>query len=737
MDSKALNRRSWIKNVAIIFLAAMLFLTFFSNTIMNFSLPEVSAQYPSSGSITTRVRKTGNVAATEDYEVVLDETRNLLSVEVKKGDKVAIGDLLFTLEEGDSKEVEEAIKAYENAKVAYDKAVLALDMDYTTLTNSINDASNELAKLRKKHNSSGNEKEVIKELDTEIRQLNREISVYESQYPPASEMIVADYSIIGKSNNQVLADAKNLFETSLTDIDKAKIAYDKAKENLDSLTAKEKELKKAYDKATKDLSDFKAKLGIKSDSDSGVSFDTEFEAIQKQKRDIDALELQRRRALEDLDILYDNWQKAISTAYNDMTIAFDAYQKAKEQLEKDEITQAEFDVIESAYTKASDSFASTQSTQPSSILDQERAIEDIRIKITQAKDALAVDEAKYGQLLNSSSDLTLLERAVTNAKSAHDTVTEELADATEDEKDLKEDYEEIKKISKGYYKLQLETEVAILNDIVQDKKDEKADIEAEAGDPVTDTAIENAEKTLKKAQEALDEQKKKDEKAHESELLQLDVDKKNLERLQANIERLQKNNVGTEVRAKIAGMVSDINYVAGNEVKAGNVLAKLQIVDKGYYVEFDVTNEEAARIRPGEVAAIQYYWGPTIEATVESIKNSTSNQGKAKVVRIAIVGEIEVGRQLTFNLGERGQNYDTIVPKSAIREDSNGKFILTVVSKSTPLGNRYSASRVDVTVLAEDDTNCAINLGLYGSEFIITTSTKPIKDGDQVRLVDR
>ena len=40
------GRRDWVKNAIIIFLSVLLVLTFFSNTIMNYSLPEVAAQYP-------------------------------------------------------------------------------------------------------------------------------------------------------------------------------------------------------------------------------------------------------------------------------------------------------------------------------------------------------------------------------------------------------------------------------------------------------------------------------------------------------------------------------------------------------------------------------------------------------------------------------------------------------------------------------------------------------------------
>ncbi len=78
---------------------------------------------------------------------------------------------------------------------------------------------------------------------------------------------------------------------------------------------------------------------------------------------------------------------------------------------------------------------------------------------------------------------------------------------------------------------------------------------------------------------------------------------------------------------------------------------------------------------------------------------------------------------------------DTIVPKSAIREDANGKFVLIVTSKNTPLGNRYTATRAEVQVLAEDDTSVAVS-GLANNDYVITTSSKPLDAGSQVRMVE-
>ena len=69
------------------------------------------------------------------------------------------------------------------------------------------------------------------------------------------------------------------------------------------------------------------------------------------------------------------------------------------------------------------------------------------------------------------------------------------------------------------------------------------------------------------------------------------------------------------------------------------------------------------------------------------------------------------------------------------RSDANGSFVLVVVAKSSPLGNRYVATRADIQVLASDDTTSAVS-GLANGDFVITTSTEPIEAGKQVRLVD-
>ena len=61
------RKRERVKTAAIILLAVLLVLTFFSKTIMNASLPEVATQQVSSGAINARIRGQGTVEASEVY----------------------------------------------------------------------------------------------------------------------------------------------------------------------------------------------------------------------------------------------------------------------------------------------------------------------------------------------------------------------------------------------------------------------------------------------------------------------------------------------------------------------------------------------------------------------------------------------------------------------------------------------------------------------------------------------
>lgn len=121
-------KKDVVKNIAIVFLAIMLILTFFSNSIMNKSLPEVATQYVQSGTITEKIRGTGIVEADDPYSVIVQETRKIESVAVKVGDEVEKDQPLFYLEDSDSTELEEAERALEDLILKYTAGALTGEM---------------------------------------------------------------------------------------------------------------------------------------------------------------------------------------------------------------------------------------------------------------------------------------------------------------------------------------------------------------------------------------------------------------------------------------------------------------------------------------------------------------------------------------------------------------------------------------------------------------------------------
>jgi len=250
-----------------------------------------------------------------------------------------------------------------------------------------------------------------------------------------------------------------------------------------------------------------------------------------------------------------------------------------------------------------------------------------------------------------------------------------------------------------------------------------------------DAEVTAAQKTLNDLVYQLEQKQKVD--GHITDL-NLEASRVKVAEQQQLVNELSKDSVGAEVTAPMAGTITTINVAAGGTVMAEEPMAIIEATDLGYSLSFSVTAAQAKKLTLGESAEISnYYWGSDITATLVSIKTDPENPGINKLLTFALSGEVETGSQLSISVGERSANYELIVPNSAIRTDSNGDFVLIIEAKNTPIGNRYIARRVDVQILAKDDTNTAVSGGLAGWDYVITTSSKPIEPGMQVRLVEQ
>lgn len=257
--------------------------------------------------------------------------------------------------------------------------------------------------------------------------------------------------------------------------------------------------------------------------------------------------------------------------------------------------------------------------------------------------------------------------------------------------------------------------------------------------------VDDANAAVREKQKALDTliltlaNKQTDDKVTQGQAaLDLKASKKKVDDQREVVEKLKNGGQETEIKAKNAGVVKAVNCIAGDTVTPDSALASIAVTGNGYSVSFSVTKEQAKLVKAGQEAEIQNIWGTDMKATLDSIKADIENPDKNKILTFKITGEdVTVGQSLSLSVGEKSSQYDVTVPNSAIREDNNGKFVLVVNVKSSPLGNRYVLSRADVEVLASDDTNSAVSGGLFGYEYVVTNSTKPLEAGMKVRLADQ
>lgn len=623
------KHREWVKTAAIIFLTVLLVLTFFSNTIMNHSLPEVATESAQAGSINAKIRGSGTVTANESYEVTVEQSHKVASVLVKEGQAVKVDDVLFRFEGGESDELKTAQDALDQAEQAYEKSLIEAGNSAAKENREIQkarDAYNEaLAVYQQYSNMSATQIATkLAEAEVKLKDLQTESSQAQQDYDNAK----AEY-------DQLASQIAGL-ETDISGYEKLVAS---AQSELDSLEDK----KRAADSADAELTGTKAAYGENYDRFlSMVGGDSDKAAVY-------AADLTLMRSTLGLD---DVTATAFSAAFKAISEATAAKEKADVELSRacnggDYTSMSQ--ELRSEKSAAEDNLANSESELCRLKKQQgdEDYLNDLKYAVTEANQAVTDQQAEYDKLSKASS-------AAATMKSAKDT----------------------------------------LENLVFEQN-----------------LADSSSVDMKAAKESIEKQRKA-------------------------VEKLQKDAEGSEVKSPVNGTVTSLAVSAGQTANAGTTLAKIDVTDRGYTIKIPVTNDQAKKVTVGEQAElVNYWWGSDITATLESVGNDPSNPGKGKQLTFRLDGAVEPGQSLTLSIGQKSANYDCLVPNSAVRSDNNGSFVLLLTSKSSPLGNRYTATRVSVKVLASDDTSSAVT-GLSNGDFVITTSSAPITAGQQVRLAD-
>ncbi len=572
MVEEKVKKREWVKNAAIIFLSVMLVLTFFSNTFLNYSLPEVSTKYVESGSINAKIRGSGTVSATENYEITYDQARKVETVCVKIGQTVNAGDVLFILEEGDSDELEQAKNDLEIEELTYEKMLLEAGKDkYTDETRAVTEAREALSEAKANANAIKNALSIIEAAEKTLAAAKAERDDLK-QHLETLEYFAGD--------TDKIVEIKGLLAEAQAKAAAAKSYYETLPEG-----AEEKEnAKKTWYSWEQAVQDYEATLNsLLNDSSRSTGSDNGEDG---------------------------------STA---ITVQGTNHNKEYEEL---------FNQLVAA-----------------------------EAEVTEATNNLSSLEEKYGSVSS-------------------------------------EDYETALK------------------------------------------GIDSAEQKYNSARESLQTAMAEDEINEIGNTIKLKEKQQDIQKLKDKIADLT-TDTSNEIVAKVGGTVSEINVAPGGMTGVGSTLAVIELTDRGYTLSFTVTSEQAKNVAVGDTAEVEnyYWWGSEITAVLESMKAEPQSGGKNRVLTFAISGDVEPGTNLNLSLGQKSQNYGALVPNSAVRSDTNGSYVLVLTTKSSPLGNRYVATRVDVNILASDDVNSAVS-GISNGDYVITTSSKPIESGTLVRMAE-
>ena len=631
-ENKNAKRRERIKTILIFFLAILLLLTFFSNTIMNHSLPTVSIQNAGYGQITEKVRGSGVVTANQSYHVKSKGNRKVKTVSVKAGDEIKAGQTLFILE---SLNDNESVKAAENdlreAEISYQKALLKAVPDYLKenqeIANARADLQNSIDRLNKARSkaNSGITAEAYKEA-------NRKMT-------SANELLTELRGYLASAESGSIAGLPSRYAAYLSS----------AQANLDAANA-------ALETAKADLDTKTAAMG-------GTSSEQQQATITSLERDAEAADTTAARAKVDYELsssdltLRRAWEDAESAA----KYAHEDVEKARKALTEIRAKEAALESAQATVDRANASVRSAESSKSSAIRSAVSAIEQ----------DIAAAQIDYN--------------------SAH-----EIVDA---------------------YTAQ--------------------------GEPADLTSLEDAvaanEKTLQSLIVALTETKKNDDIQNRGDSLDLQSMQLQIKQKREALEKLQKDAGTITIESENDGIISTVNCAAGDEVTDGMTLADVTLTNSGYVVEFTVTQEQARKVKIGVNADITNSYYSDIQAKLISAKADTTNpSSQNKLLTFEITGkDVTPGQLLALSIPCSSQSYDCVVPSSSLQSDNDSKFVLVLKTKSTPLGNRYYASRVTVKVLAQDDFNSAVQGELEASDYVITTAEKPIKPGNQVRMEDQ
>jgi len=282
---------------------------------------------------------------------------------------------------------------------------------------------------------------------------------------------------------------------------------------------------------------------------------------------------------------------------------------------------------------------------------------------------------------------------------------------------------------------ELEKEIERIEGEIGEKQAELEDIRqlysvgAQSADDVS-----AAEKSLKNARDDLAQKRQEYEKRREQYEIDIQKAQNELKIMEMELEDMK---VEEGIYAPADGIIKAVNDIRDIE-KSGAPVCILVDASKGFRLRIPASKTKADYFSIGEMLKVDIRNADIqVDGTIADIRDNAADPANKKDIIIAIESDsLSGGETGSVRFAKKSRVYSLLVPNSAINEDSVGTYVFVADGKQGFLGNENYARKAYVEIEDYDDSKTAVSSGITIDSLVITGSSKPVSDGDVVRLAD-
>ena len=462
-----------------------------------------------------------------------------------------------------------------------------------------------------------------------------------------------------------------------------------------------------------DLDDLKTKL-LKAQKDLAVAQATASDKKANKAIEADNKARSLERTYEDYNQTISDADDAVSKAKDNMNEAWNAYNDYKKNHNNNtdntdttvsDSLQKTVEEKQEAYDKAVDELDGVEKHIEAEVQDEIKSEKDKGVKLSLA------DEQKIRERVNA------LPENVSLLKNANDKVDKAKDALSEAENALSAYNEQQNNNSSANYDEQLK---ALYDDY---KSKEEAYNEA----------IKQRKSTIQSADRSLEDANTPESVDTASALTEND----DLQEKQLAVDKLQKvMDAGGKVTAPSDGLVTKVNATTG-EATTEDTAIRISDQSAGYKFTATLDKSDAKFLAKDDKVTLDLGNGTSVEGLkIQSIDVSQEDKNSYELT-VSIPAKVKkIGTIATLKVEKASKKYDTCVPLTALHSDGDKYYVYVINEKDTILGTETAVDKVQVEILDKNNEQAAIDGTFSWDQKFVLTSSKTLRDGDRVRLLE-